>query len=133
MNEHDKTSAERWARGLEIIEKVYGPGSSAPMQTLAQQPFVDETVCHLFADIWSRPGLSIRDKRLLVIGATAMLGRADLIATQVAGAIQNGELTDVELDEIPLLMLFYAGAGNTTALFQGIETAKTKIKEQKPG
>jgi len=42
------------------------------------------------------------------------------------------ELTDAQLDEIPLLMLFYAGAGNTTALHQGISTAKAKAKE-KPG
>jgi hypothetical protein len=26
-------------------------------------PFVDEIVNHLFADIWARPGLSLRDRR----------------------------------------------------------------------
>jgi 4-carboxymuconolactone decarboxylase len=128
----EKSSEERWAQGLEILERVYGPGASTMMRGLADQPFVNETVSHLFGEIWSRPALSIRDKRLLVIGATAMLGRADLVATQVAGAIQNGELTDAELDEIPLLMLFYAGAGNSTVLYQGIQAAKAKVKDQKP-
>src|SRR3546814_1612490 len=69
-------------------------------------PFVAETVNHVFGDIWAMPGLSIRDKRLLVIGATTMLGRPDLIEVQVGGAIANDELTDEQLNEIPLLMLF---------------------------
>jgi 4-carboxymuconolactone decarboxylase len=85
-------------------------------------------VNHLFGDIWNRPGLSIRDRRLLVIGATAMMGRDDLIEIQVKGAILNGELTDEQLDEIPLLMLFYAGAGNTTSTFKGIQAARAKAK-----
>jgi 4-carboxymuconolactone decarboxylase len=119
-----------WKNGLEVVDQVYGPGSAAVMAGLDGVPFISETVRHVFGEIWSRPGLSIRDKRLLVLGATAMLGRADLVAIQVGGAIANGELTDAQLDEIPLLMLFYAGAGNTTALHQGISTAKAKAKEK---
>src|SRR3546814_5718277 len=84
-------------------------------------PFVAETVNHVFGDIWAMPGLSIRDKRLLVIGATTMLGRPDLIEVQVGGAIANDELTDEQLNEIPLLMLFYSGAGNATALHRSEE------------
>jgi 4-carboxymuconolactone decarboxylase len=120
---------DRWKDGLEIVDQVYGAGSSAIMAGLEAVPFVAETVQHLFGEIWSRPGLSMRDKRLLVIGATATMGRSDLLAIQVTGAIVNGELTDEQLGEIPLLMLFYAGAGNTTALHQGIEAAKLKAKE----
>jgi 4-carboxymuconolactone decarboxylase len=123
MTQQGNTDA-RWRKGIEIVEKVYGPGSSAMMRGREAEPYVDEAVSHLFGEIWSRPGLSIRDKRLLVIGMTAMLGRADLIAIQVAGAIVNGELNDDELNEMPLLTMFYAGAGNATALTQGIKDAK---------
>jgi 4-carboxymuconolactone decarboxylase len=122
----------RWEKGLEVVNEVYGPGSSEMMTGLEDSPFVSETVRHVFADIWARPALSIRDKRLLVIGATTMLGRADLITVQVGGALANGELTDEQLDDIPLMMLFYAGAGNTTALYQGINQARAKAKEKKP-
>jgi 4-carboxymuconolactone decarboxylase len=72
----------------------------------------------------------MREKRLMVLGATAMLGRPDLVEIQMNGALINGELTDEELDFIPLFMLFYAGAGNTTALFRGIEAAKARRKER---
>ncbi len=126
------TIDESWEKGLGIVDQVYGAGASKMMEGLENSPYVSETVRHLFADIWSRPGLSMRDKRLLVIGATTMLGRSDLIAIQVAGAIVNGELTEEQLQEIPLLMTFYAGAGNTTALFQGIGLAKERAKGMKP-
>jgi len=122
---------ESWEKGLGIVDQVYGAGASAMMQGLENVPYVSETVRHLFAEIWSRPGLSMRDKRLLVIGATTMLGRSDLLSIQLAGAIVNGELTEEQLAELPLLMLFYAGAGNTTALHQGIGLAKERAKDMK--
>lgn len=122
---------ERWIKGLEIVEQVYGPGASKGMKDHDSSPFLGEVVRHLFGDIWTLPALSVRDKRLLVIGATTMLNRPDLIAVQVAGAIANGELTDQQLDELTLLMMFYAGVGTTTGLLQGISQGKAKAKEMK--
>jgi 4-carboxymuconolactone decarboxylase len=119
---------ESWEKGLGIVDQVYGAGASGMMQGLENVPYVSETVRHLFAEIWSRPGLSMRDKRLLVIGATTMLGRSDLLAIQLAGGIVNGEFSEDQLQEMPLLMTFYAGAGNTTALYQGIGLAKERAK-----
>jgi 4-carboxymuconolactone decarboxylase len=127
----EKTAEERYQHGLEVVDKVYGPGYHKSMMPAKGMPFVDEIVSHVFADIWDRPGLSIRDRRLLVIGATAMLGRDDLIETQVKGGILNGEFTDEQLDEIPLMMLFYAGAGKTTMTFKGIQAARASAKAEK--
>ena len=93
--------------------------------------FNQEIVGNQFANLWGDPAMSIRDKRLMVLGATAMLGRADLIEIQMTGALINGEFTDDQLDLIPHFLLFYAGAGNTTALFRGIEAARAKVAEMK--
>lgn len=120
---------EKWEAGLDIVDQVYGPGSRDMMAGLENSPFVGETVRHVFADIWAMPNLSVRDKRLLVIGATTMLGRADLLEIQLAGAIHNKELSDEQLDEVQLLLLFYCGAGNTTALNRGIAAAKKRAAE----
>jgi 4-carboxymuconolactone decarboxylase len=128
---NQKTSEERYQLGLQVVEEVYGPGSSQMMTGAKGVPFVDEIVNHLFGEIWGRPGLCLRDRRLLVIGATAMLGRDDLIEIQVKGGILNGEFTDEQLDEIPLMMLFYAGAGNTTMTFKGIQAARASVKAAK--
>jgi 4-carboxymuconolactone decarboxylase len=125
-----KSAQEKWNDGLKVVEAVYGPGSSSLMQGKENSPFVAEIVGHQFGDVWAHPALSIRDKRLMVLGATAMLGRADLVEIQVSGALANGEFTEEQLEQIPLFLLFYAGAGNTTALFRGIEAARATAKSQ---
>lgn len=122
---------ERWQRGLAAVEAIYGPGASDDMAPLAAVPMAYETVAHMFGEIWTRPGLSIRDKRLLVIGATTMLGRSDLLEVHVAGAVGSGDLSDSDLDEIALLMLFYAGAGNSNALYRGIAAGRARAARQK--
>ena len=107
-----------------MMEEVYGQGISSTAKA-GNSPYMDETVSHLFGEIWSRPGLSLRDRRLLVIGATAAIGRADLIEAQIKGALLRGELNKAELDEIGLHLAFYVGWGNSTALIRGIQAALT--------
>ena len=108
-------------RGYKMVDAVYGEGSSDVM-----------AVGHLFGDIWSRPHLSLRDRRLLVLGATAALGRKDLVEIQVRGALANGEFTDAELDEAALMLAFYVGWGNGSATWQGIAAAQKAHAEGIP-
>ena len=125
MNEQD------WDKGIEVFEAVYGPGSSAMTTPYKDRRFNQEIVGNQFANLWGDPAMSIREKRLMVLGATAMLGRQDLVEIQMTGALTNGEFTDEQLEQIPLFLLFYAGAGNCTALFRGIEAAKARIAAAK--
>jgi alkylhydroperoxidase/carboxymuconolactone decarboxylase family protein YurZ len=118
-----QTTPEAFAAGRQTMESVYGAALLPPEVKAGGSPFQDETVGHLFADIWSRPGLSVRDRRLLVLGATAMLGRADLIEVQTFGALANGELNKAELDEALLQLAFYVGWGNATAVQSGFRAA----------
>ena len=118
-------------RGYKMVDAVYGEGSSDVMAG-ATGAFIEETVGHLFGDIWSRPHLSLRDRRLLVLGATAALGRKDLVEIQVRGALANGEFTDAELDEAALMLAFYVGWGNGSATWQGIAAAQKAHAEGIP-
>lgn len=122
---------EAFEHGLDVVDQVYGPGVREQLTALADEPVVGETVRGLFGEVWSRPHLSIRDRRLLVIGVTAMLGRPDLIETQVLGALRNGELDEAQLKEAVLMLSYYAGWGNGTAVSRGIAAAvKTHRAEQ---
>jgi 4-carboxymuconolactone decarboxylase len=123
---------EAFAAGCKMMTAVYGKDQPSSQTKYGLSPWMDETVGHLFADIWSRPGLSVRDRRLLVIGVTAALGRADLIEVQVNGALENGEFTKAELDEIVLQLAFYVGWGNSTAVMQGIGAALRRQATDKP-
>ena len=109
-------------QGLKVMDEVYGTGFT---DTLPREytPVLEKTVEHLFGEIWSRPGLSVRDRRLLVIGATAALGRADLIEIQVRGALANRELSAEELREAVLQLQYYVGWGNGSQVNSGVEAA----------
>jgi len=108
--------------GLSMMDEVYGPGFTGSLPA-ERTPMLEKTVDHLFGEIWSRPGLSVRDRRLLVLGATAALGRADLIEIQVRGALHNGELTAEQLREAVLHLHYYVGWGNGTQVNNGVEAA----------
>jgi len=67
------------------------------------------TVDHLFAQIWSRPGLSMRDKRIMTLSVVTALGLQDLAEVQVNAAMQNEELTVDELREMAIFLTHYVG------------------------
>jgi 4-carboxymuconolactone decarboxylase len=51
------------------------------------------TVDHLFGTIWTRQGLSMRDRRMMLLGVLTTLGQEELMEVQVNAILQNGELT----------------------------------------
>ena len=95
---------ERRERGLQRMSEVYGwDFSDGPGD------FFGYTADHLFADIWSRSGLSDRDRRLLLIGMLAGQGAQDVLTIQVPAAFQSGDLDDQALREIVIFLSHYAG------------------------
>ena len=91
-------------RGLEKMEEIYGFD-----MTDGQGDFFRYTADHLFADIWNRPGLSDRDRRLLLIGLLAGQGAADVLGIQIPAAYAAGDLDEDALREIVVFLSHYAG------------------------
>ena len=99
-------SEESRRRGLEMIREVYqGRVEIDPSLT----PHQAATVDHLFGEIWSRPGLDIRDRRLVVIGVLGMLGKTDVLETHFGAALERGELSVEQIHEIVLQLAHYVG------------------------
>ena len=67
------------------------------------------TADHLFGRIWTRPGLSMRDKRLMTLSVVTALGLKDLAEIQVNAALHNGELTEDELRKMAIFITHYVG------------------------
>ena len=67
------------------------------------------TVDHLFGDIWSRPGLSMRDKRIMTLSVVTASGLPDLAEIQVNAALHNEEMTEGELREMAMFITHYVG------------------------
>ena len=91
-------------KGLQKMNEVY----AWDMPDMPGEYFA-LTVDHLFGTIWSRPGLSMRDKRLMTLSVVTALGLQDLAEVQVNAALQNQELTEDELREMAIFITHYVG------------------------
>jgi 4-carboxymuconolactone decarboxylase len=111
--------------GLEKMNEVYG----WEMPDMEGDPYFDLTVDHLFGTIWNRPGLSMRDKRIMTLVAVTAVGRADLAEIQVNAALLNEELTDVELKEMAVFLTHYLGFPLGSALNGAVDKVVTKRKK----
>ena len=68
-----------------------------------------------WGEIWSRPGLDDRTRRLLVLAITCALGRWEEFALHVRAGLGEGGLTTDDLKEVLMQTAIYAGvpAANT--------------------
>jgi len=117
-------TTERRQRGLDKMAEVYGwevnDDGGGP------DDFYGITVEHLFAEIWTRPGLSNRDRRLLLIGALAGSGQEDVLDIQLPAALGNDELTPDDLREIAIFLTHYLGWPRGARMNQQIEAIITR-------
>jgi 4-carboxymuconolactone decarboxylase len=92
-------------RGMETMAKVYAWG------TVPDLPgdYFDVTASHLFGEIWNREGLTVRDRRLLLLGVIAALGETSVLPVQLDAALANDELTADQLREIAIFLTHYVG------------------------
>ena len=109
----------RRQKGLDKFNEVYGGKLPAPPPgTMA---FFDVMLEQLFGEIWTRPALSQRDRRLLVMGAIAALGERDAFGIQVRSALENGELTAEQCREVVIHLAQYAGYPRVSSLVGLVE------------
>jgi 4-carboxymuconolactone decarboxylase len=92
-------------KGLEKMNEVYG----WEMPNIEGHDFFDLTADHLFGTIWTRPGLSMRDKRIMTLTVVTALGITDLAEIQANAALANGEISEQELKEMSIFLTHYLG------------------------
>ena len=110
--EFDKN--ERFMRGQEMRRRILGPdyhdASTAqaeedafmgPMRQLASE--------YVWGEVWSRPGLPEKTRRLINIAMLAAVNRQPELLTHVRAAYQHGDVTKEEIMEVLLHTTVYAG------------------------
>ncbi|HTF32807.1 MAG TPA: carboxymuconolactone decarboxylase family protein [Myxococcota bacterium] len=96
---------ERRERGVAAFERVMG----FKPPNLPGDVFLDATLDHLFADVWTRTGLSVRDRRIVTLTVLICLGHEATLKLHLSAAIRTGQLTDAEIDELVLHVAHYGG------------------------
>ena len=104
--------------GTRIRRQVLGDAhvDKAVAQTTAlTADFQDLLTRYAWGEIWSRPGLDVRTRRILVIGTLIALGRFDEFRMHARAALSEGGFSLEDLKEIVLQQAVYCGvpAANT--------------------
>ncbi len=116
------TNDSRRAKGKRIFYDVYGGVVPLPPNSDSigfMQLLLDQS----FAEVWSREALSIRDRRLLVMGVLAALGEDAPFVIQMKAALLKNELTAEQVKEIPVFLAHYVGFPRAARLFQAVAAA----------
>jgi 4-carboxymuconolactone decarboxylase len=82
------------------------PAREAIRGTVPKLAEISDTV--IYGEIWERPGLSKRDRSLIVVATLIALGRERQLEGHLARALANGVTKD-EIGEIITHLAFYAG------------------------
>jgi 4-carboxymuconolactone decarboxylase len=105
MEESEALSAARGMRRA-VLGDTYVDGATADPDPVAVE-FQDYLTATAWG-VWTRGGLSSRDRSLLVLAMTAALGRMEEFRVHAESAPRAG-VTDAEVDELLFQIAAYAG------------------------
>ena len=121
------TDKSRRERGEEMIKDVYAGDVVVPPEGYA---FTDVMLEQLFAELWTRDTLSMRDKRLLLIGIIAEKGEPLTFKIQVKASLKRGEINPDEARELLLFIAQYAGYPRAASMLGPVEEAIAEFQQE---
>ena len=110
----------------EVGRRLFTEVTGQPAPTGPSTPLIDMTVDHVLGEIWSRPGLTRKERRLITITAVASAGSEVALGAHVDGAVDSGDLTVEELRELVLHFAAYQGYPRATVLHFAVEKAASR-------
>lgn len=120
----------RRQRGEEMIREVYAGDVVVPPEGYI---FTDVMLEQLFAELWTRDTLSMRDKRILLIGIIAEKGESTTFKIQVKAALKRGEIEPDEARELLLFIAQYAGYPRAVSMLGPMEEAIAEYESERQG
>ncbi len=113
--------SERRAAGLEIRRRVLGDAhvdAAIARTTELTADFQDLLTRYAWGEIWARPGLDVRSRRVLVIGTLVALGRWEEFRMHARAALIEGGFSTGDLKEIVLQQAIYCGVPAANKAFE---------------
>lgn len=104
--DHDE-KAQRRSMGIKKFEEVTCMPCPEPAD-----PLTAFTIDTIFAEIWTRPVLTRKERRWIALTAAAIGGQEIGVNVHVRSAVESGDITIEELQEFILHLGVYAGMPN---------------------
>lgn len=85
--------------------------------------FMEFSLEELFGNVWSRPGLTRKERRWISLATAAMTGSPVAIKSHVNFALQSGDITPEEMIEFVVHFAHYGGWPLASVLHMEVRTA----------
>jgi 4-carboxymuconolactone decarboxylase len=112
---------ERREAGMKVRRKVLGDAhvdrASANTTPLTAE-FQDLITRYAWGEIWTRPGLDQRTRRILVLGTLIALGRFEEFRMHARAALNEGGFSQDDLKEVVLQQAIYCGVPVANSAFE---------------
>ena len=121
MSEKSASDDDRLRRGMTVRRSVLGDAHvdrAVASTTALTAEFQSLITRYAWGEIWSRPGLDVRTRRILVIGTLVALNHWDELAMHVRAALSAGDLSADDVTEIVLQQAIYCGVPSANTAFR---------------
>jgi len=117
---------DRWARGAAEFTEVTG----LPAPNRGDDYVADVVIDQVFAEIWTRPGLTRKERRWIAITCACMTGAPFAMETHLGHALRSGDMTLEEMQEFIVQFAVYAGHPQAPAARAALDAAA--VRQQTP-
>jgi 4-carboxymuconolactone decarboxylase len=118
---------DRYRRGQKKLREVHGDRSLATVESLGELGRLIVEVA--YGDVYSRPGLSLRDRQIASVAALVATGRSSQLSVHLRSSLKAG-LTADELREVIIQTATIAGF---PPAMNAMSTLKTILGEREEG
>ncbi|MGZ5080275.1 MAG: carboxymuconolactone decarboxylase family protein [Usitatibacter sp.] len=122
-------------RGMKTRRKVLGDewvDAAERSKTAFNAEFQDLITRYAWDEIWNRPRLSHKVRRMLVIATMVALGRWEEFQLHVRAALQSGDLEADDIKEVLLQAAIYCGVTAANTAFKEAREVMARSAGRKP-
>jgi 4-carboxymuconolactone decarboxylase len=116
----------RHEAGMKIRRKVLGDrhvDRAVDRTNALTAEFQDLITRYAWGEVWARPGLDVRTRRILVLGTLIALGRFEEFRMHARAAVNEGGFSEDDLKEIVLQQAIYCGVPAANTAFEILREA----------
>lgn len=122
-----ESERERLERGRDLARRYLSPDTIERWRGLSAD--LEELTSGVFADVWTRTTLGLRERAMIALAITATLRAHPQLAWHVRGALGAG----MSPDEVRETLIAVAGLAGFPAAWSALEVAEPILAEHEHG
>ncbi len=116
---------------LAVGEQTFKDINCLPYAPLRDNPYQGAGILNfVFGEMWLRPGLDIKERRLITVACVAFQDAPYPILSHVYAALKSRDISFDEIDELALHFAAYYGWPKASHLAQVIDEQKLRVTEE---